>query len=89
MILGREMNHIEKQIEKYHIYMGHEMRFFWNKERSRIYIYDCDIERIIGSCKNSEYIKLCNQYNIENDISYDVDTLYGLMGYSDFSEEGD
>lgn len=83
------MNHIDRIIKKYHEYMGHELKAFWNKERDRVYIYDLDSDKIIGICKNNEFVQLCDKYDLENEISSDYETLLGLMGYEDYPEGGD
>lgn len=69
--------------------MGHELKAFWNKERDRVYIYDFDSDKIIGICKNNEFVRLCEKYDLENEISSDYETLLGLMGYEDYPEGGD
>ncbi|WRK55505.1 hypothetical protein SD457_12425 [Coprobacillaceae bacterium CR2/5/TPMF4] len=40
-----KMNYIEKLIKRYHVLLEHDLKPLWNKERSRICIYDVDREK--------------------------------------------
>lgn len=73
------MNYTEKLINLYRNVLGHTLRPFWNRERSRIYIFDIEKEEILGSVTNTEYVQLAEYYNLPTDISQNQDVLSKLL----------
>lgn len=78
------MNYIEKLIKRYHVLLEHELKPLWNKERDRIYIYDVDRGKMIGSCSNEEYARISEKYGLNDDISKDEELLQALLDSDDY-----
>lgn len=79
-----KMNYIEKLIKRYHVLLEHDLKPLWNKERSRICIYDVDRGKMIGSCSNEEYACLSEKYGLSDDISEDEELLQALFDNDDY-----